>query len=167
MAFLIGFASFACGSLFGVLVDRGLLWRRPRFSPDTADLARRALSTAKHVFGQSTALGGRLHHPWNYAGSEVEQHVLDASLAAVQSRIVHRKFQGEVAAVRDQIKGVWASSASSRPRIFVPGQPLSPRELEWEKDDGRRAEVQRRHAEDGIREAEAALERLSKLERHT
>ena len=166
MDFLIGVASFVCGTFFGVLIDRGILWRRPRFSPETADLARRALSTAKYVFGQSTALGGRLHHPWNYAGSEVEQHVLDASLAAVQSRIVHRKFQGEVAAVRDQINGVWASSASTRPRIYVSGQPLSPREAELEKEDERRAEVQRRHAEAGWREVEAALERLSKLERH-
>ena len=107
-----------------------------------------------------------MHHPWSYNGSDVEQHVLDADLAAVRSRITNRRFAAEVDEVRDSLKKVYASSAKKRARIYVSGQPPTPLELQWERDDERLAAVQREHAQRGSTASALALARLSRLERN-
>jgi hypothetical protein len=159
-------ASVIGAAVVGAIIDRAIVWRRPRFSPETASLARRSLATAAYVFAQSSAVGGRLHHPWSYNGAEIEQHVLDADLDAVRSRIANRRFAADVDEVRTELKRVYASSAKNRARIYVSGQPPTPLELQWEHDDERLAAVQREHAQRGSSASALALARLSRLERN-
>jgi hypothetical protein len=166
MQVLLWVGSVIGAALFGAVIDRAILWRRPRFSPETASLARQSLSTAAFVFKQSSAVGGRLHHPWNYNGAEIQQHVLAADLEAVRSRITKRRFVEEVVAVQVELKNVYASAAKRRPRIFVSGQPPSAQERQWDRDDERIAAVQREHAQRGTEATARALQRLSRLERN-
>jgi hypothetical protein len=166
MQVVLWIGSVIGAAVVGAIVDRAILWRRPRFSPETASLARRSLATAAYVFAQSSAVGGRLHHPWSYNGAEIEQHVLDADLDAVRSRITNRRFAADVNEVRTELKRVYASSAKQRARFLVPGEPPSPREMQWEREDERLGAVQREHAERGSEVARRALQRLSRLERN-
>ena len=153
-------------SLFSVFVERGFSWRRPRFSPETAQLARETLAIASLIFGDALATGGRLQHPWKVNEESVFQHFLDSNLEASRSRIVDRKFQLAVDEIRVELKNLYAAQSKGRPRIIVAGLPPTPQEMAWEKEIERKASVQRESADLGVTAVRRAMIRLSRKERH-
>jgi DNA-binding NarL/FixJ family response regulator len=52
MQVVLWIGSVIGAAVVGAIIDRAVLWRRPRFSPETASLAHRSLATAAYVFAQ-------------------------------------------------------------------------------------------------------------------
>jgi hypothetical protein len=158
-AVLISLATSVGG---GVLL-RYITLGRARITSDTEKIARDALTRAQRVFGASSAAGGRLAHPWREGAQEFDCYGLESDLTSAYDRIKNRKLRASLRVVRSEIHGVWAAAYVGRAAVGFPGHQATPGEIAHQRDTERKAELQRRHAEQGTAATKAALAKLGKL----
>lgn len=150
-------------SVLTTVVLRFIPWGQPRMATEAANRAREALSKAEWVFGQSSASGGRLQHPWETTSGEIYCHDLETLLSDAHDRVSDKKFRMAVKAAKVEIHGVWVTEFKAHPAIWYVGKQESPGEIAREKEAQVRAHRQLSHAHRGEKAVKEALARLSKL----
>jgi hypothetical protein len=155
------------GGLIGVVMDRGIRWRKTRLKHETAILATQALDEASYVFNQSIAAGGRLAHPWDRYGKNIHCDDLQSRLRTSRSRIKDKSFRKNVDQIIADLQKVFAAAAVGRAAIAYSGMPSNSGDDAHKKATQAKADAQVQHARTGIEASELARIRLGDLETHT